>query len=170
MNNNNNTLDNYGARIIDNYQGVKQFFTQAASTANWVYKRITTGTIVITPADNKKPVYIDNDLIVRKDLYVDGSIYNPSDINLKENIKPLKPEHVDNLFLLNPILFTYKDDEAKMKHFGLLAQDVEILLPELVKTSETHKSVNYLELIPIMLEKMKQQQHEIDELKKIINK
>lgn len=165
------TSENYGGRIIDNYQGVKQFFIGSQGTINWVYKKISTGTTVITIADSKYPVYINNDLIVKKDLYVDGSIYNPSDAKLKDNIQDISSEQIDNLFNLNPISFSYIKDRCKLKHFGFLAQDVEKLFPELVKENDkNYKSINYHELLPIMLAKMKKMQSEIDELKQQLQK
>jgi len=163
------TAANYGGRVVDNQQGVKQFFVSGPSTALWVYSRLTTGILVIAPADNKRPIFISNDLVVKKNLYVDGSIYNTSDANLKENIEPITLEQTDNLFKINPVYFSYKADKDKSKHFGVLAQDVEKVFPELVNNFEkTYKTVNYQELIPIMLAKMKQMQNEIDQLKEVV--
>lgn len=162
------SVSNYGSKQPDIKQNIKQFYVSPSSLADWVYKRLTTGLLVITPADKKKPIYIDNDLIVKKDLYVDGSIYNPSDIKLKENIKIISSEEMNNLFHLNPIHFSYKTDNTKNKHYGVLAQDIEKIFPELVKTTNDYKTVNYQELIPIMLAKMKIMQSELDELKTII--
>ena len=158
------TSANYGGRVVDNQQGVKQFIVSSQSTADWIYKRINSGPLVITPGDSKHSVYINNELVVKKDLYVDGSIYNPSDEKLKENIESISQEQMDNLFKINPIYFSYKKDKEKTKHFGVLAQDVEKIFPELVSDKD-YKTVNYQELIPIMLSKMKQMQQEIDELK-----
>ena len=72
------TVANYGGRVVDNQQGVKQFYVSGQSVVSWIYKRLKEQ-IVITTADTSKPVFINNDLIVKKDLYVEGSIYNPSD-------------------------------------------------------------------------------------------
>jgi hypothetical protein len=167
------TVANYGGRVVDNQQGVKQFYVSGQSVVAWIYKRLKEQ-IVITTADTSKPVFINNDLIVKKDLYVEGSIYNPSDEKLKENIESISLENIDNLFKINPIHFSYKQDKKKLKHFGVLAQDVEKVFPELVHTVETlhydYKTVNYQELIPIMLSKMKQMQNEIDELKERVKK
>jgi hypothetical protein len=162
------TTANYGGKMPDNQQGIKQFYVAGPNVVSWVYRRLTGGTLVITPADSKKPVYIDNDLIVKKNMYVDGSLYNPSDEKLKESIEVISQERFNDLFTLNPIYFSYKNDKEKSKHFGLLAQDVEKIFPELVNTMDKgYKAVNYQELIPIMLAKMKQMQSEIDELKQL---
>ena len=165
------TAANYGGRVVDNQQGVKQFFVSSQNTAVWVYKRFTPGPLVITPGDNKHAVYINNDLVVKKDLYVEGSIYNPSDERLKDNIESISLDQMNNLFEINPIHFSYKQDKTKLKHYGFLAQDVEKVFPELVNTFEKdYKTVNYQEFIPIMLSKMQLMQNEIDELKLLVQK
>ena len=73
---------------------------------------------------------------------------------------------------LNPILFSYKNDNKKKKHFGVLAQDVENNYPELVENNIVtgYKTVNYIELIPIMLAKIKKIDNEINELQQSIKK
>ena len=165
------TSSNYGGRVQDNQQGVKQFYTSGTSAVNWIYKTLTSKLIVITPQNAKRPVYIDNDLIVEKNMYVNGSIFNPSDERLKENISHINADTCDLLFTLNPIHFSYKYDLKKTPHFGLIAQEVEDVFPELVVTREDDfKNVNYQEFIPLILCKMKYMQLEIDALKQIVNK
>ena len=154
------TVANYGGRVQDNQQGIKQFYVSQVNLAFWVFKKLSNGLVVITPADQKKPVLINNDLIIT------GSIYNTSDERLKENIENIEEKQIDDLFTLNPIHFNYKTN--KSTHFGFLAQDVEKVFPELVENNNSgYKTVNYVEMIPIMLAKMKSMQKEIDELKAV---
>jgi hypothetical protein len=59
-----------------------------------------------------------------------------------------------------------KSNEADSK-IGLLAQDVQKVFPELVKTANTSDqtlSVNYQGLIPILINAIKEQQKQIKEL------
>jgi hypothetical protein len=151
------TAANYGGRVQDNQQGIKQFYI-AQQTVVWIYRRLKSGLVVETPADSKKPVLINNDLIVT------GSIYNTSDERLKEEINEITKEEIDKLVTLNPIHFRYKS--FKKKHYGFLAQDVEKVFPELVENNnDGFKTVNYQEFIPLILAKMQNMQNEIDELK-----
>ena len=154
------TTANYGGRI-DTQQGNVKQFVSSSNLANWIYRKLENGLIVQTPAAKKYPVLITSDLIVT------GSIYNTSDERLKENISKINDESIDNLFTLNPIIFSYKNEFKKQKHYGVLAQEVEKKFPELVEDNNIsgYKTVNYQELIPIMLAKMKKMQNEIDELK-----
>lgn len=156
------TSANYGGRIDTQQGNIKQFVV-AANTASWVYKRLQTGLLVQTPA-NKTPVYIDSNLIVT------GAIFNTSDERLKENISKIEDEDVDKLFTINPLIFSYKEDLKHKKHYGVIAQEVEKVFPELVEDNNNYgyKTVNYQELTPIMLAKIKKMQNEIDELKESI--
>jgi hypothetical protein len=160
-------------RNPDIYQGIKLFEFGQSNYINWALKPINKNNAInkgispLIPKTNKYPVYLPNDLIVDGNIYSNGHIYSNvytlSDERLKDNIEMIDDSE---LFTLNPIIFTYKNNKNKKKHFGLLAQDVEKVYPELVEINNTgYKSVNYQELIPIMLSKMKKMQKEIDELK-----
>jgi hypothetical protein len=106
--------------------------------------------------------------MIPKDLLVLGSINNPSDITLKDNIEPI---NLDDFNKLNPVSFTFKDDERNKKHYGFIAQELETVYPELVTNTEIgFKAVNYIEIIPILLSQMKNMQMEIDKLKEDIHK
>ncbi|NCF41876.1 MAG: hypothetical protein GWP32_03120 [Bacteroidetes bacterium] len=60
-----------------------------------------------------------------------------------------------------------KDENGKQK-IGLLAQDIEKVFPELVSESNGIKSVNYQGLVPVLINALKDQQSEIDELKSMV--
>lgn len=152
------TVANYGGKQPSNNQNVKQFVVSGGNIVAWIYKKLVSGLKVITPSNNKSPVLIDNDL------YINGSIYNPSDVNLKKNIRPVLNVQKNFLMDLEPVEFEFKDNNKK--HYGFIAQDMELLYPELVNENNIgYKTINYIELIPILLSKMKDMQKEIDELK-----
>ena len=159
------TTPNYSGRQGDNIQSVKQFVTSSVGIVNWIYKTLSGSTVkVITPYDQTKTVMIPKDLLVL------GSINNPSDINLKNSVEQIKTD-ANILKNLNPVSFTFKDDDQNKKHFGFIAQELEILYPELVNDNEGgFKTVNYIEMIPILLSQMKNMQEEIDKLKDEIKK
>jgi hypothetical protein len=158
------TSANYGGKISDYQQNIKQFVVSGPSEAIWIYKRLPDGLVVQTPANQKIPVLISSDLIVT------GSLYNTSDIRLKENITEISTAKMDDLFTLNPVVFSYKNDKTKKTHYGVLAQDVEKVFPELVEDNMSgYKTVNYQELLPLMLAKMKNMQEQINELKEKVN-
>ena len=154
------SVANYGGKQPDNSQGIKQFVQSPGGQAVWIYKRLSSGIQVQTPADKIRPVYINSDL------YVNGSIFNPSDANLKKDINVISREKRDSLIELNPVSFKFKDDVNAKEHYGFIAQEIEKLYPELVKNSEMgYKTVNYIELIPILVSKIQEMDKEIKELK-----
>ncbi|MBK6949332.1 MAG: tail fiber domain-containing protein [Haliscomenobacter sp.] len=74
---------------------------------------------------------------------------------------------------LNPISFTWRQGNKEnllfddKEHFGLIAQELEKEIPNLVYTSEDGtKSVNYTEMIPVLIKAIQEQQIEIETLKK----
>jgi len=151
---------NYGGRQGDNVQNIKQFVSSGYGAITWVYKTFMNN-IVITLSDQTKTVLIPKDLIVL------GSINNPSDNILKENIETIDSTE---LLKLNPIKFQFKNDNKHNKHFGLIAQELETVYPELVSNNSIgFKTVNYIELIPILISQIKTMQKDIDTLKDELN-
>lgn len=122
--------------------------------------------------------------------------YTTSDERLKEKITPLK-NSLSLIKKLNGVSYNYRpiqdkyagvdkkeisdvkaktieEDKDGVKagemHIGFLAQEVQEVIPTAVKKQEDGMlSINYNELIPILVEAIKEQQQEIDLLKKQIN-
>ncbi len=126
------------------------------------------------------------------DVLATGSITQGSDAKLKHHVKELSGSAA--LMLLNklsPKNYQYKTSDfptmslPKGNQFGLIAQEVEAVLPELVKDAVTppkrdkqgkiihpavpFKAVNYTGFIPVLIGAVKEQQHTIDSLKEVIN-
>jgi len=85
-----------------------------------------------------------------------------SDINLKRNIQTIE-NPIDKLFEINGVTFNWIENEKAS--VGVIAQDVERALPQLVNNLGSHKVVNYNGLIGLLVECIKHQQKQIDELK-----
>jgi hypothetical protein len=116
------------------------------------------------------PVRKHANVTINGDLTLHGVFNNLSDIRLKENIRDLSLEHADLLMDIHPRAFAFKNDLTKSTHFGFIAQEVEEVFPNLVKTAVGEdkrecKCVNYLEMIPLLLLKIQDLQSQIDELK-----
>lgn len=88
-----------------------------------------------------------------------------SDISLKENIRTLE-NPIKKVMQLNGVSFDWK--ESGSSSIGVIAQELEEVFPELVKTGEI-KTVNYNGLIGVLIEVVKEQQKQIEELKSLIN-
>ena len=98
-----------------------------------------------------------------------GELTINSDARLKSNIISLGST-LAKLLMIDGKSYTMKSNESKSK-IGLLAQDVQKVFPELVKTTNNKDktlSVNYQGLIPVLINAIKEQQKQIKELKKLI--
>ena len=92
-----------------------------------------------------------------------GTVTANSDESLKENIKTIDGalEKVQNL---RGVEFDYKSD--KTHSIGLIAQEVEKVLPDLVhENGDGIKSVAYQNIVAVLIEAVKEQQNQIDSLK-----
>jgi len=91
-----------------------------------------------------------------------------SDKKLKTNIKSIE-NSIDILRKINPISFEWK--ETGKKSYGLIAQELEKILPELVSENEISKtkSVSYIPLISILIDTVKQQQLQIESILKALD-
>ena len=94
--------------------------------------------------------------------------YSQSDANLKKDVTPLVGA-LSFVQALNGVNFTWKHNDIKA--IGLIAQEVEQILPGVVGTSpEGYKTVQYNSIIAILVEAIKDQQLQINDLKKQIDK
>jgi len=120
-----------------------------------------------------------------------GTWASASDIKLKKNIRPLS-DALSKIMLLEPHEYEMRTAEFKEMHlaegkqFGLIAQELEMVFPELVKKAIhpsfekdgeniLYKNVDYISMIPILIKAMQEQQQiiqeqqqTIDELKELI--
>jgi hypothetical protein len=95
-----------------------------------------------------------------------------SDVTLKKDIEPLSSS-LGKVMRLQGVSYDWKVDEYPDKGFtgdrqiGFIAQDVEKVFPELVRTdSKGYKSIYYAQMVAVLAEAIKEQQKEISELKK----
>jgi len=131
---------------------------------------------------------------------ITGTLTNPSDEKLKQNIKKMD-NSLEKISMLSAKTYNYKEDKSinlpKGKKYGFVAQELELVFPELVTevvqpineepkhidpenddtnvverepTFMTYKAINYIELIPILTQAIQEQQTMIADLQKRIEK
>ena len=91
-----------------------------------------------------------------------GTVTASSDEKLKDNIQTIE-NALDKVMNLRGVEYDRKDSGEHQ--IGVIAQEVERIIPEVVYGDET-KSVAYGNLVGLLIEAIKEQQKEIDELKK----
>jgi hypothetical protein len=117
------------------------------------------GTAVIGAIDEYGTLTVIGDIVAY------GS---PSDIRLKENIKPIESA-LDKVIKLQGVTFDWKESDSILdikEDIGFIAQDVQKVVPELVRENDNGMlSMRHQGITPILLEAIKELKAEIDLLK-----
>ena len=97
-----------------------------------------------------------------------GGYGYPSDKRLKENRKPIESA-LDKVSKLQGVTFDWKESDSILKikeDIGFIAQDVQKVIPELVRENENGMlSMRHQGIAPILIEAIKELKAEIEELK-----
>lgn len=141
---------------------------------NLINSKINSDNVTIADTLNTRNIKCDNTItgniinaqtITGADMTVDNFIQT-SDIKLKKNIKKMNSKNeLNKIQQISGYNYNFKNS----KNNGLIAQQVEKIYPEIVKTnSNNFKGIKYNDLIPSIIESIKEQQIQINELKKLI--
>ncbi len=103
-------------------------------------------------------------------LWVNGTTYG-SDARFKQNITPIDSA-LSKLMRINGVQYemntkafpTYKFLPGRQ--IGLIAQNVETVVPEAVNEKDGYKGVDYAKLVPLLIEAIKEQERRIHELER----
>jgi hypothetical protein len=96
--------------------------------------------------------------------------FSTSDKNFKENITPI-PNALEKISKISGNIYDWKSELKEYHGFegndvGVIAQEIEEVLPQLVTTRENgYKAVKYDKLVALLIEGIKEQQIQINELK-----
>jgi len=96
--------------------------------------------------------------------------FSTSDKNFKENIIPI-PNALEKISKISGNIYDWKSELKEYHGFegndvGVIAQEIEEILPQLVTTRENgYKAVKYDKLVALLIEGIKEQQIQINELK-----
>jgi len=132
----------------------------------------------ISPANTtnaNSSTYLKHEFQADGDFHADGDVIaysttTGSDRKLKKNIRDLEGS-LDKTLKLRGVKFDWKDENKANDQLGFIAQEVEEVLPEVVKEvktlakeGETHLTVNYPAVVPVLVEAIKEQQSIINRL------
>ena len=120
----------------------------------------------MTIANNTSGSYVDKlTLTTGGDLTASGNVTAYSDISLKENIETI-PNALDKVLNLRGVEFDRTDTPEKQHQIGVIAQEVEEIVPEVV-LEDKHgiKSVAYGNLVGLLIESIKELKAEVNDLK-----
>jgi len=144
------------------------FFTSDPDTGIW---RQGNNTIGVSVGGDEKFRFDSNGSFYATDDIVGFSTYI-SDARLKDEVEPIQ-NALGTILKLNGIKYTYKID--KQKHYGIIAQEAQKIIPEIIKEHELindntkYLTIRYSEIIPYLIEAIKTLNIEISKLKLEIN-
>jgi hypothetical protein len=92
-----------------------------------------------------------------------------SSARYKRDIAPMGTQS-EKVLALRPVTFAYKDEAQGATHYGLVAEEVATVYPELVTRTAAGdvQRVKYQELIPMLLNELQRQQRELAELRALV--
>jgi hypothetical protein len=133
-----------------------------ANTTNYIPRWNGTQLVSGIIADNGSAATVNGSLSAT-------SLVTFSDGRYKKNVEPLHLS-LDKVTQLTGVSYEWKTEEYGGRGFeegrqiGFIAEDVERVIPELVRTDEMgYKALAYDKLVPVLVEAVKQQQREIGE-------
>jgi len=106
-----------------------------------------------------------------------SGVYSPSsDKRLKRNIKALTSQ-LDKIMQLKPSSYQYKSQPNNIQHFGLIAQEVKTIYPDLVPIIESVNDgakenlygVSYTSFVPVLISGIQEQQQKIKSLEERVS-
>ena len=112
-------------------------------------------------------------------LYVNGAVYAASgyassDARFKDDIQEIE-QPLQKVLSMEGVNYRWKAEEfsdrgfPEGRHYGVIAQEIEKVLPEIVMENEGEKAVSYTEIIPVLIEAMKEQQSQIEKQQEVID-
>ena len=141
-----------------------KFATQGADDSSWV-ARLTIGSNGnVHPAyDNAYSLGLDGNRWTS--VYATNGTIQTSDGRLKEELMAL-PYGIEEISQLRPVVFSWADGPVDDVYYGLIAQEVKEVLPEMVRVGDDQQGtlgMNYSELVPVLIQAIQQQQVELED-------
>ena len=98
-----------------------------------------------------------------------GDLTEISDARYKKNISSFAGA-LNKVRQLRGVTYNWLDEKkGTTEQIGFIAQELEKVFPQLVRTNKDgYKSVAYSHVVPVLVEAIKEQQQQIDELKKLV--
>lgn len=143
-----------------------QWFTRTGMTNG----NPTTGTLAANMTLSGNVLYIGNLAGLSSGVITDGNgnlVRGLSDGRFKKDV--ITVDHaLEKVLKLRGVYYTYKDTArwGGRRQIGFIAQEMEKVIPEVVSDGPEYKSVNYQYLTALLAEAMKEQQTQIEDLKK----
>lgn len=148
--------------FVEVYNSTAKALTITITTTNNIdFNVITTATSGSIPSGySSKELTLTNGYATSGNIYALGEVtaYSASDIRLKENINSIVSA-LPTIDRLNPVTYNWNSTAKELNNmktddleYGLIAQELEDILPELVHPLySNYKAIDYIKLIPLLI-------------------
>jgi hypothetical protein len=113
------------------------------------------------------------------DFHADGDVFAAStqvgsDIRLKKNVKDT-PYGLSEVLQMRPVEFDWKEKRGGRHDIGVIAQEIEPIIPEIVRNTKdvkdntSYKTVDYGKLSSVLIKAIQEQDKKIDKLQEEVN-
>ena len=148
--------------FVEIYNSTAKALTVTITTTNNIdFNVITTATAGSIPSGySSKELTLTNGYATSGNIYALGEVtaYSASDIRLKENINSVVSA-LPTIDKLNPVTYNWNSTAKELNNmktdnleYGLIAQELEEVLPELVHPLySNYKAIDYIKLIPLLI-------------------
>jgi hypothetical protein len=165
-----------GTSLVRTSTGVGDFYLGNVGTANHfrfhtnnsnTYFDMNCGNIYWRQGSSSRYTFFPS----TANMTVNGTITQNSDIRIKENVVEIG-DCISKVQAMRGVYYNRTDFNTKVTKVGVIAQEVEAVLPELILESpeDGFKSVAYSELTAVLINAIKEQQEIIEDLKTRITK
>ena len=162
----------------DNISAKPSTFTPSYHTHDGYHVRISTGDTItgyhnfingfavnsidssdrfLVKSSNAGTQTVNNNVNVNGDLYCSGNVTAYSDARLKDEITTIE-DALDKIVKIGGYNFTWNEQSGKngQRDVGVIAQEIEAILPNVVKEVDGYKSVDYGRIVPLLIEGIKE--------------
>jgi hypothetical protein len=166
---NTNQLTNGAGFATESYVTTRGYVTSSGVTSVATGNGLTGGTITSTGTLSMSGSYTGA-FSVTGSITSSGNVTAFSDRKLKDNLEKIG-DALAKVRQLTGYTYTRKDlDDKTKRHTGLIAQDVEVVLPEAVEEHGGIKGVAYGQMMGLVFEAIKELDDKLEEIKKQLNK
>ena len=164
-----------GSSFTDDFTFGKNLTVQGTLTAQQFVTEYVTSSVIFESGSTKFGDTSDDKHSFTGTLSVTGSIYSSGDVvafassdaRLKDNLQPISSP-IEKVQQIGGYEFDWNENQSTHTghDIGVIAQEIEKILPELVTTRDDgYKAVRYEKIVALLIEAVKEQQSQIDELK-----
>lgn len=152
-----------GAGIVGTMNGNQDVYVPGKFAGYFVGDVYVTGTLTGNPVVNSDKRYKKNILALSSNSTLNILLQmQPVEYNLAQIYMKSKGDTA----VVEKALYDEKSQVFKKKHYGLIAQDLQKLYPDLVYEDENgYLSINYIGIIPLLIESIKELNTEVETLK-----